>query len=660
MRSVLRRILLCFAVAHCTLASFSRESGAATITIRNGDPPDVGFNDPTPAAPVGGNPGTTVGEQRYNAVQRAADIWGSWLHSSVEILVQASWGALDCDPSFGFLGFAGPEGVLSDFTGAEHPNTWYPTVLANALAEVDLDPTNVDATARFNSEVGTANCLTTFSWYYGLDNNSGASEFDLVTTALHEIAHGLGFLDYVDKSTGQLLFNQIDAYSRWVFDDTVEKLWNQMTDVERAASAINSGNLVWNGPAVTLAAPSVLGDRPVLEVLLPTSIAGVYKTQPAGFGAPFTLAGLRNELVLVDDGAGVGSDACESIVNGAQIAGKIALIDRGGCPFVQKVKAAQDAGAIGIVVVNNLPGGRVSTMGGDDPTIVIPATMISLEDGNAIKGELLSGVEVTMRLDPTRLAGADDAGRVLLYAPNPIEQASSVFHWDLSATPDLLMEPLIPSNIPQSGDLGVQLFKDIGWPMIVPISIEYLNAVSAENGVLFTWELGADVVRELAGVGVERSTAAEGPYSLRTPVFLQPSQAMSYTDPDVGEGASYWYRLLLQSPLGTVEASRPVRVTFTGAPIRTALAIPLQLHADAPVEIRYDLGEASTGVRIEVYDVGGKRIRALDEGRRGRGAHRTQWDRLDARGNHVARGIYIVRLVAGDATVTKKAVLLQP
>ncbi|MBL8112833.1 MAG: peptidase, partial [Acidobacteria bacterium] len=37
---------------------------AATITIINADPAGVGFNDPTPAAPVGGNMGMTIGEQR--------------------------------------------------------------------------------------------------------------------------------------------------------------------------------------------------------------------------------------------------------------------------------------------------------------------------------------------------------------------------------------------------------------------------------------------------------------------------------------------------------------------------------------------------------------------------------------------------------------------
>src|SRR6266542_528506 len=52
---------------------------AAQITILNTNAAGVGFNDPTAATPVGGNTGTTVGEQRLIAFQHAADIWGALL-----------------------------------------------------------------------------------------------------------------------------------------------------------------------------------------------------------------------------------------------------------------------------------------------------------------------------------------------------------------------------------------------------------------------------------------------------------------------------------------------------------------------------------------------------------------------------------------------------
>jgi hypothetical protein len=65
--------------------------------------------------------------------------------------------------------------------------------------------------------------------------------------------------------------------------------------------------------------------------------------------------------------------------------GKIALIDRGVCTFVSKVKKAEDEGAVMAIVVNNSPAPPVP-MGGADPTITIPSVMISQADGNAWKG----------------------------------------------------------------------------------------------------------------------------------------------------------------------------------------------------------------------------------------------------------------------------------
>src|SRR5438034_7985925 len=71
-------------------------AGAATLEIINIDDPGVGFNDPTPVAPVGGNPATTLGEQRQNVFQFVANFWGKRLRSDVPIQVLATFGPLDC------------------------------------------------------------------------------------------------------------------------------------------------------------------------------------------------------------------------------------------------------------------------------------------------------------------------------------------------------------------------------------------------------------------------------------------------------------------------------------------------------------------------------------------------------------------------------------
>ena len=66
-------------------------SSAATVVIQNADGAGEGFNDATPAVPVGGNPGITLGAQRLNAFTFAANLWAAKLQSSVTIVVSAKW-----------------------------------------------------------------------------------------------------------------------------------------------------------------------------------------------------------------------------------------------------------------------------------------------------------------------------------------------------------------------------------------------------------------------------------------------------------------------------------------------------------------------------------------------------------------------------------------
>jgi Calx-beta domain-containing protein/uncharacterized protein DUF4214 len=234
-------------VALTTSAAF----GSANIVIQNGDAAGVGFNDPTPVAPVGGNNGTTLGQQRLNAFQYAAGILGSTLNSGPTITVLATWENLTCDSSSGVLGSSGTQGIYRNFPGAPVSNTWYGSSLANALAGVDLDPANAEIRARFNVKIGTPGCLDSKQWYLGLDTNHGTN-INLVTVLLHELSHGLGFQTFTNSSTtGAQMQGFPSVFDRFLYDNTTGKTWVQMNDAERLASAINTGNLVWVGPRAT-------------------------------------------------------------------------------------------------------------------------------------------------------------------------------------------------------------------------------------------------------------------------------------------------------------------------------------------------------------------------------------------------------------------------
>lgn len=118
----------------------------------------------------------------------------------------------------------------------------------------------------------------------------------------------------------------------------------------------------------------------------------------AAFGPQvFTQSG---NLVAAVDSVGTTTDACEPITN--TIAGEIALVDRGSCTFVQKATNVQAAGAIGMVVANNLAGDGPPNMGGDEPSITIPLLSVSFEAGESLRNALMTGaVSVLMERQVT-------------------------------------------------------------------------------------------------------------------------------------------------------------------------------------------------------------------------------------------------------------------
>lgn len=453
----------------CPIAS----QAAATIVIQNGNAAGVGFNDPTPVAPVGGNPGTTLGQQRLNAFQAAANIWGATLTSNVTIVVLATMEPLTCTATSATLGSAGPISVFRDFTGAPLPGHWYHVALASKLNGTDLDPTGADIRARFNSNLGQPNCLAGSPFYLGLDNNHGTA-IDLVTVLLHEFGHGLGFSNVTNGLSGAQLSGFPSMWDPFLYDNTANKNWEQMTVAERQASGINPRKLAWTGSNVSGAVPTVLSPgTPRLGVSAPANIAGNYLVGNASFGPPLGSPGLSGTLMPVSSPAS--GAACNPLTGADALAvnGNVALIDRGVCTFTVKVKNAQNAGAIGVIIADNAAGSPPAGLGGSDPTITIPSVRVSLDDGNLLKNALKtrsrtsSAVRVNLGVDMSQYAGADLLGRALMFTPNPYQSGSSVSHWDTIATPNLLMEPSINSDLTHSvvtpQDLTFQLLRDVGW-----------------------------------------------------------------------------------------------------------------------------------------------------------------------------------------------------
>jgi hypothetical protein len=468
----MKRFLLTLLLAAFAVSMLAADAhAAAKITVIFNDAQGEGYFDNTPAKRVGGNPGRTIGEQRRIAAQFAADVWGAALESDVEVKIRSSFDPLFCTADSATLASAGAVQIFADFQNAKFANTWYPVALANKLAGVDLAPgadfTNADdVSSRFNANIGNTGCFEGGGWYYGLDGKNPANLTDMVNTLIHEFAHGLGFASFVDETNGSEIRGMTDTYSRNLKDISTGRSWEFMTNAERKASAINFRKVAWTGDIVTAAVPQVLSlGVPALKVG-----SRMYDVGLADFGAQLSAPGVSGPLALINDGTGVTTDGCEA--SAAPLTSKIALVDRGTCTFVQKALNAQNAGAVAVVIVNNVTG-TAPGLGGSDPSVKIPVVSVSLADGTTIKNQLATTtLTATVGLDTTRRAGtikdlSTGATYALVYTPTPVDPGSSVSHYDTSMSPNQTMEPFdtgdAPNIVSPPYDLSLPLLQDLGW-----------------------------------------------------------------------------------------------------------------------------------------------------------------------------------------------------
>lgn len=167
-----------------------------------------------------------------------------------------------------------------------------------------------------------------------------------------------------------------------------------------------NGGLTFTKVFGGITGPTTFQSATNLTINSPTGLAGnypCYPTNPANFGVSVT-SPITANIVLVNDGTGAtASLGCGPLSNGSAVSGKIALIRRGDCTFVEKVKNAQLAGAVGAIVMNNVDGQPIP-MGGTDTTITIPSIMISKADGDLLEAALASGA-INGTLNPS-LPGA--------------------------------------------------------------------------------------------------------------------------------------------------------------------------------------------------------------------------------------------------------------
>lgn len=188
------------------------------------------------------------------AFQYAVDIWQSILISKVPIRVNVIWQSLLLQ---GALAATGVSNYLRNFPGAPKYQTWYPISVAEKIVEQELNGTDPDMTIAINPDV---------AWYMGRDGKTPKDRYDLASTVLHEIAHGVGFTASFGVMDEQGYFGKIGGSSTsspsvydWFVENTDGKtLLSYNNNSSLLKEQLTSGGLSFNS---TLVRAANKGDR---------------------------------------------------------------------------------------------------------------------------------------------------------------------------------------------------------------------------------------------------------------------------------------------------------------------------------------------------------------------------------------------------------------
>jgi len=178
------------------------------------------------------------------AMEYAASILKAILPPDTRLTILASWEKISTSGVLGntvITGYAPGWGI-----DALNPMAVYPVALAEKIAGETLNSDSEgDLELRINSSI---------NWYLGTDGNTPSQKYDLVTVALHEICHGLGFFDSMNKE-GTLGYYGSGSIPM-IYDTFVENITGKkLTDTLKfpnpsttLGSELTGGQLWFNGP----------------------------------------------------------------------------------------------------------------------------------------------------------------------------------------------------------------------------------------------------------------------------------------------------------------------------------------------------------------------------------------------------------------------------
>lgn len=423
----------------------------------------------------------------------------------------------------------------------------------------------------------------------------------LVTDALEWAADPNGDYDFSDRLDVVNLslggsFGALDP------EDTDVAAANRLAELGCVVvcSAGNNENIFYavGAPGVASRALSVAnsiskGSGKALQVTSPPSIAGSFYLVEGAITPALTNTGpVSGRLVYIQPNI-----ACDPPTNAAELRGHIALIDRGTCFFADKIRRAQDAGALAVVMVNNQDTAPIP-MGGDSEGLRIPSGMISKADGAVLKAKL--GETITVVLD----------------AKNTIERPEFVDTLDDGSSrgpgsPGGRLKPEISApgvNVfSAKAGAGTEGIAQTGTSMSAPLvtgaatllrqlhpdwSVEDLKAALMNTARPIANHLGVPYPESRMGAG--RVRVAEAAATTLTAAVEPEPEPEPGSESEPGSGAA-------ASPAGEVGVSFGSLVL--AAPYQATRTVRVRNHGDQPVTLRIAFSNSVVQAGIEFRPV---------------------------------------------------------
>ncbi|MDB5226066.1 MAG: putative metalloprotease, partial [Bacteroidota bacterium] len=278
-------------------------------------------------------------------------------------------------------GAAGAEGTLTTGNNVDA----YTDKDGNDVADANSRP-NATASLAFDFPLDLTQRTDTLA-----NIKAAVAQLYYMNNIMHDITYKYGFTEVAGNY-------QKNNYSRggtqndFVKAEALDGSGTNNANFQAGADGTSGRMQMYMWPVLT---------RPILYINAPASIKDtITETARADFGpCSFNVTGT---CVIANDGTAHPTYACNAIVNFAAMNGKIAIVDRNDCNFYDKVLNCQDAGAIGVIVVNrvdSLLGGMALPAGFDANAITIPSLFVLKSVGDALKANIAT-LNVTLFNDP--------------------------------------------------------------------------------------------------------------------------------------------------------------------------------------------------------------------------------------------------------------------